>query len=510
MNTLNIIPYPLKSDRQEGFFHLLPDTVITVETTTRGLGEYLAQQLRPATGFPFDIQDAAQGKQPTNCILLVSESFPQTSEDGSYSLSVDSDNILIKAPTGIGVFYGIQTLLQLLPGEIGRQEPLPEKNWEIPQLTIEDNPRFSWRGMHLDVGRHFMPKAFIKTYIDLMARYKMNIFHWHLTDDQGWRIESRQHPKLTEISAWRTENGKSYGGYYSQDDVREIVEYAQERYITVVPEIEMPGHSLAVLAAYPELSCTGGPFEVPTTWGVFDDVFCAGNENAFTFLEHVLTEVFDLFPGPYIHIGGDECPKTRWKNCPKCQERIRQEGLKDEKELQSFFIQRIGRFLAEHDKHLVGWDEILEGGLAPDATVMSWRGVQGGITAAKLGHPVVMTPESHCYFDHYQSSDFLNEPKAFEGHVLPLETVYAFEPVPAELPPEMARYVLGAQGNVWTEYIPDSKQAEYMILPRMCALAEVVWSATHHRELKPFLARLADHYAYFDAVGLRYRHHEQR
>jgi hexosaminidase len=380
--------------------------------------------------------------------------------------------------------------------------------WTLPQTEIQDKPRFPWRGILLDVGRHFMPTEFIKTFIDLLARYKMNVFHWHLTEDQGWRIEIEQYPKLTEIGAWRTENGKPYGGYYTRAEVEEIVEYAQQRFVTVVPEIELPGHALAALAAYPEFSCTGGPFRIEEDEGIFKDVYCAGNEHTFEFLENILTEVIGLFPSPYIHIGGDECPKDRWKTCPKCQARIKAEGLNNEEELQSYVIKRIERFLNAHDKKLIGWDEILEGGLAPDATVMSWRGMEGGIKAAKQGHDVIMTPTSHCYFDYYQSEQYELEPRAHRGY-LPLETVYDFEPIPDGFTPEQAKHILGSQGNIWAEYISTPQQVQYMNFPRMCALAEVVWSDKSQRNLDDFLARLSKHYARFDILGVNYRHHQK-
>ncbi|HNM28087.1 MAG TPA: family 20 glycosylhydrolase, partial [Saprospiraceae bacterium] len=334
-----------------------------------------------------------------------------------------------------------------------------------PCCTIADAPRFAYRGLHLDVGRHFFPVEYIKRYIDLMAFHKVNVFHWHLTDDQGWRIEIKKYPKLNTVAVCRDStlighnadqprrfDGKPYCGFYTQEEIKEVVAYARERFITIVPEIEMPGHALAALSAYPELGCTGGPYKAAGSWGVFEDVFCAGNDETFRFVEEVLAEVCALFPGPYVHVGGDECPKTRWKNCPKCQARMKAEGLKDEHELQSYFIRRAENILAAHGKKLIGWDEILEGGLAPSATVMSWRGTEGGIAAAREHHDVIMTPTSNCYLDYYQSKNVDNEPLAIGGY-LPIEQVYAYEPVPDELTPEETRYILGVQANVWTEYI---------------------------------------------------------
>jgi hexosaminidase len=384
----------------------------------------------------------------------------------------------------------------------------------VPRVEIRDAPRFAWRGMHLDVGRHFFPVEFVKKYIDLLALHRMNTFHWHLTEDQGWRIEIQRYPRLAEVGGCRAEtmveknwdpfvgDGTRHCGYYTQEEVREVVAYAAERHVTVVPEIEMPGHSRAALAAYPELACTEGTFEVATRWGVFEDIYCP-SEETFTFLENVLTEVMDLFPSRYIHIGGDEAPKPRWSRSPVAQEIIRREGLADVHELQSWFIRRIQTFLASHGRRLVGWDEILEGGLAPDATVMSWRGMGGGIEAAEQGRDVVMTPSSHVYFDYYQGPED-EEPLAIGGFT-PLDTVYAFEPVPEELDPRHAHHVLGAQANVWTEYMKTPDHVEYMALPRMAALAEVVWSPREARDAESFLARLEAHLARLDALDVRYR-----
>ena len=434
--------------------------------------------------------------------------------DESYKLQIDDDKITITGRTKAGVIDGINTLHQLLltAPRVGGKKRLPE-------LTIEDYPRFAYRGMHLDVGRHFFPPEFIKKYLDIMALYKFNKFHWHLTEDQGWRIEIKKYPKLTEVGSIRKEtlighggrkrseytyDGKAYGGYYTQAEIKDIVAYAQERGITVIPEIEMPGHSLAALASYPELGCTGGPYEVATHWGVFEDIYCT-KESTFDFLENVLTEVMNMFPSQYIHIGGDEAPKTRWKECPACQRRIKEEGLKDEHELQSYFIRRIEKFLNRHGRSIIGWDEILEGGLAPNATVMSWRGTEGGIEAAKQGHDVIMTPGETCYFDHYQSKN-KNEPLAIGGY-LPLEKVYRYEPVPESLNAVEAQHILGAQGNVWTEYMPDSKQVEYMILPRMAALAEVDWTDKKKKDYADFSKRVKEHFKMYRKLGYNYCDH---
>jgi hexosaminidase len=423
-----------------------------------------------------------------------------------YFLEITPNFIKIRGRKA-GIFYGLQTLLQLLPVTI-------DKTAKISCMQIHDYPRFQWRGMHLDVSRHFFPKEFIFKYIDFLALYKMNTFHWHLTDDQGWRIEIKKYPLLTETGAWRkgtlvghsSDEGlltdtATYGGFYTQTEIREIVSYAQARHITIVPEIEMPGHSMAALRAYPQFSCSGKQQDVATGWGVFEHVFCTKDE-VFYFLEDVLTEVMELFPSTYIHIGGDECPKTSWKKCSACQARIQSEGLKDEYELQSYFITRIEKFINSKGRKLIGWDEILEGGLAPNAAVMSWRGTEGGIDAAKTKHYAVMTPGSHCYFDHYQG-DPTNEPLAIGGYTT-VEKVYSFEPVPAELDEEEAKYILGAQGNVWTEYMANEKHVEYMIFPRLCALAEVVWTPSKQKDWVDFRTRLIKHFDYFDQRNINY------
>ncbi|RZK94571.1 MAG: beta-N-acetylhexosaminidase, partial [Hymenobacter sp.] len=385
----------------------------------------------------------------------------------------------------------------------------------LPAVEVADKPRYSWRGMHLDVSRHFFPVEFVKQYIDYLALHKMNTFHWHLTDDQGWRIEIKKYPKLTSVGGYREGtlighygakvpeyDNVRYGGFYTQEQVKEVVKYAQDRYITVVPEIEMPGHALAALAAYPELSCTGGPFKVGQTWGVFDDIFCAGNEQTFSFLQDVLTEVMPLFPSKIVHIGGDEAPKTRWKTCPKCQARIKTEHLKDEHELQSYFVQRMEKFVNTKGKTIIGWDEILEGGLAPNAAVMSWRGMEGGTAAAKQKHQVVMTPGEFVYFDHAQG-DPAQEPLNIGGY-LPLAKVYSFEPTPPELNAEERKYILGAQANLWTEYIPTTQYVEYMVLPRMSALAEVLWTPASQKNWESFKVRMQPQYQRFAALGANY------
>jgi len=471
--------------------------------------EILSAELSSRLKSDFNLNLSNQGDKSIS--LNVASDVTDIGSEG-YEMNISDDGITIYATTPNGVFYGIQTLYQLFDSGT-----YYENGIELSHLTISDEPRFIWRGMHLDVGRHFFEVDFIKKYIDYLALHKMNIFHWHLTEDQGWRVEIEAYPKLTEISAYRDESlighyqdkprqwdGEKYGGYYTKSEMKEVVAYAKSKYITVVPEIEMPGHTQAVLAAYPELSCTGGPHTVAKLWGVHKEVFCAGKESTFEFLETVLTEVAAIFPSPYIHIGGDECPKDRWKEHDLDQKRIQAEGLKDEHELQSYFIKRIQGILDRLDKKLIGWDEILEGGLAPGAIVQSWRGMDGGIAAANANHEVIMSPTSHAYFDYYQSEDKENEPLAIGGF-LSLEKVYRFEPIPNNIDPDKQKYILGGQGNVWTEYISTPDKVEYMAMPRMSAMAEVLWSQATDRDYDNFTARMEWHYKRLDHMNINYR-----
>lgn len=516
--TLNLVPLPEKVEQYAGNFALGPETKILYTAGNeemKSLALYLSELIGPATGFDLEVSETDKGKRGNYSITLLLG--PETIEDDEgYSLSVEAKSVLIIGKTPAGVYYGIQTLRQLLPVQVEMDSTVEGVEWTVPCVEILDKPRFTYRGLHLDVGRHFFPASFIKRYIDLMALHKMNYFHWHLTEDQGWRIEIKKYPKLTEVGAYRDEtlvgharqqpleyDRERYGGFYTQDEIKEIVDYAARRYITVVPEIEMPGHAQAALASYPELGCTGGPYEVAKQWGVFREVFCAGNEQTFEFLENVLLEVIDLFPGHYIHVGGDECPKVRWEECPKCQARIEEEGLADEHELQSYFIRRIEEFLIVHDRKLIGWDEILEGGLAPEATVMSWRGTEGGIAAAKEHHDVIMTPTSHCYLDYYQG-DRETEPLAIGGY-LPLDTVYFYEPVPEELTEEEAKFILGTQGNVWTEYMKTPGYVEYMVYPRACALAETGWTPKELKNYDDFMQRMLGHQKRLQALNVNAR-----
>ena len=493
-----IIPKPEKIEINDGNFLLNDKTIIAVSDETKKIGELLANELKPSTGLPLPVEISASGDNKISLELVENT----TLGDEGYELISTTDGIKITAGKPAGLFYGCQSLKQLLPQEIFSKTLTENVKWEIPCVSIFDKPRFKWRGLMLDPCRHFWDINFVKKYIDLMALHKMNSFHWHLTEDQGWRIEIKKYPKLTEVAAWRNEDGKKYGGFYSQDQIREIVEYAAERFITVLPEIEMPGHSVAAIAAYPELSCFDEPAEIPTTWGVFENVYCAGNENTFQFLEDVLTEVFDLFPGEYIHIGGDECPKANWKKCPKCQERIKNENLNNEDELQSYFIKRMEKFINKNGKRLVGWDEILEGGLAPNATVMSWRGTEGGIAAAKQGHDVVMSPVTHCYLDFPQKED---EKIDIGGcTTTTTEKAYEFEPIPDELSDEEAKHVLGGQGNLWTEHIPTVERAEEMVYPRASALAEKLWSSKESTDFDDFKKRLDKHLKRLEILNVNY------
>ncbi len=509
---LGLIPEPLHVEKSDGFFAINDSTKIiaTDNPDVRKSVNYLNARLQKAGGMKLAVENSDANAGKNKIYFEVISDNPDFGSEG-YSLEINENGVKIKGEPA-GLFYAVQTFLQLLPPEIFSDTLVKNGNWRAPYVRIFDKPRFRWRGMHLDVGRHFFPVDFIKRYIDELALHKFNTFHWHLTEDQGWRIEIKKYPRLTEIGAWRegTQIGKTwqidsvrYGGFYTQDEIREVVKYAQDRFITIVPEIEMPGHCRAALASYPGLSCTGGPFEVATRWGVEPDIYCAGNDSVFTFLEDVLTEVMELFPSKYIHIGGDEAPKVRWENCSKCQARIKNEGLKDEHELQSYFIKRIEKFLNAHGRQIIGWDEILEGGLAPNAAVMSWRGISGGIAAAKQKHYVVMSPTSHCYFDYYQGPPEL-EPLAIGGY-LPLGKVYEYEPVPSELGEGETKYILGVQGNVWTEYIATPQHVEYMAFPRACALAEVAWSFPERRDSISFFNRLQKHLNRLDAENINYR-----
>ncbi len=531
-----VLPLPAELEEGRGEFALTGETRMVLSwgegadaELAREVVERWVGPLREASGLSLPLAGPGEGGggeavrivwKPgigAGAAVAPGEGLPGV-EAERYRLEVTGRGVELEASAPAGLYYGLRTLGQLIPGlgadggEYAGGGVLSA--WSIPAVEIEDTPRFPYRGMHLDVGRHFFGTEFVKRYVDLLASYKMNVFHWHLTEDQGWRIEIARYPRLTEVGSCRAESileknfdpyigdGVPHCGFYTQNEIREVVAYARERFVTVIPEIEMPGHSVAALAAYPELACTPGPFQVHTRWGVTRDIYCP-KEETFTFLEGVLTEVMELFPSPYIHIGGDEAPKAAWEESAVAQEVMRREGLADEEELQSWFIRRIESFLNAHGRSLIGWDEILEGGLAPNATVMSWRGEDGGVAAARDGHDVIMTPNGEVYLDHYQG-DALQEPLAIGGFS-PLEEVYAYEPVPGELSPAEARHVLGAQGNLWTEYITTTQHVEYMVLPRLLALAEVVWSPVGERCWESFARRLPHQLAVLDRAGVNYR-----
>ena len=495
-----IVPYPNHLETGRGTYRVTDRPVTcdsrTDERTQRAVVGFAAR-LATVTGGtnPVTVADEV----PASGIRFVTdESLPAE----GYELNVDGEGIEVRASQFPGFLYALQSLGQLLPAAVYGTEPAPDAAWEVPCVKIADAPRFAYRGMHLDVARHFFSVDEVKRYIDVMAIHKLNTLHWHLTDDQGWRIEIKRYPELTAVGSirkatvvrkeWGTYDGTPYGGFYTQDEIRDVVKYAADRGVTVIPEIDLPGHMLAALTAYPELGCTGGPYEVWGRWGVADDVLCPGREKTFEFLEGVLTEVMELFPSEYIHIGGDECPKVRWEKCPRCQAKIRQLGLKDDGEhtaehyLQSYVTDRIGKFLAQHGRRIIGWDEILEGRAPSDAVVMSWRGSEGGIAAAKLGHDVIMTPNSHFYFDYYQSLDTDAEPFGIGGYI-PMEQVYSYDPAFPELTPEQQKHILGVQANLWTEYVLSDEHLEYMLLPRLAALSEVQWCLPETKDWNRFI-----------------------
>ncbi len=500
---VSIIPQPVSVQVNNGKFIIDKKTVIVVnDAEDRKAADFFNDYLSRIYGYHLPVQ-----KQKTvSSIQLTTRRFIKTPSADAYTLQVTPAGVKIEGDTYSGTFYGIQSLIQLLPLQ-------KTASLSVPAVSIIDSPRFAYRGMHLDVGRHFFNVSFVKKYIDYIALHKMNYFHWHLTEDQGWRIEIKKYPNLTQTGSCRngTIIGRNpgtgndsirYCGYYTQDEIRDVVKYASDRHITVVPEIELPGHAEAALTSYPWLGCPGtGPYKVEEKWGVFKNVYCAGKDSTFLFLQDVLDEVIALFPSSYIHIGGDECPKTNWKTCPLCQARMKAEGLKDEHELQSYFIQRIEKYLNSKGRHIIGWDEILEGGLAPDATVMSWRGEEGGIAAAKQNHHVIMTPGNYVYFDHTQ---FKKDDSLTIGGYLPVEKVYSYEPVPKELSVEQGKYVLGAQANLWTEYMSYPSKVEYMIFPRMSALSEVLWSPKEKRDWSNFQPRLQDQFKRYDLWNVNY------
>jgi len=514
----SIIPEPVVYEKKRGSFTLQNKTDVFFLAGNELLAQnaaFLAGYLAKIENLEINLKPYQPGLPLPNEGIVLALS-PQDLQPEGYELTISKKRILIEGYDEAGVFYGIQTLRQLLPESLdGDNGNSGISKVKLKALYIKDYPQFAYRGMHLDVARHFFDAEYIKKFLELMALHKMNRFHWHLTDDQGWRIEIKQYPLLTEVGAWRKEtmtghlndeprqfDGIPYGGFFTQEEIIEIVAFASERFITVIPEIEMPGHATAALAGYPELGCTGGPYEVGTIWGIYEEAFCAGKDQTFEFLENVLTEVTELFPSEYIHIGGDEVLKNHWKECELCQARIAKEGLTDEDELQGYFINRIGSFLQSKDRKIIGWDEILDGELPQGAAVMSWRGVRGGIEAAKMGHDVIMTPVSHSYFDFYQDAPE-TEPLAIGGY-LTLRQVYSFQPIPQGMPQKEARHILGGQANVWTEYINSEEHLEYMVFPRAVAMAEVLWTPKEKHDFEGFIKRLNKHYQRLDALDVNY------
>ena len=518
-NRYELIPYPNDMEQMSGRFSFDDDTQIFISPECGDeVNEILAQfaeQFGKTAGKDLKIAE----KEGKNMMIV---KIDTTMSQEAYRLNISKKKIEITAATPNGVRYALQTVKQLLPVAIYGERLSADENWSVPCATINDAPRFGYRGMHLDVARHFFTLDEVKRILNVMAVHKLNTLHWHLTDDQGWRVEIKKYPRLTEVGSirnktmirkeWDNYDTTPYGGFYTQDELRDMVKYAADLGITIIPEIDLPGHMMAALASYPELGCTGGPYEVSGQWGIRDDVLCVGKEKTFEFIENVLLEIIDIFPSKYIHIGGDECPKIRWEKCPACQARIQKLGFKDDEHgkaehyLQSYTIERVEKFLNEHGRKIIGWDEILEGGLAPNATVMSWRGEKGGIEAAKQKHDVIMTPNTYLYFDYYQAKDVDNEPFGIGGY-LPLERVYSYEPMPASLTPEEQKYIKGVQANLWTEYIATFPHAQYMVLPRWAALCEIQWSSPEKKNYADFLSRLPQLIKWYDAEGYNYAKH---
>jgi len=508
---LTLVPQPSSVVERDGCFKLSAATAFSVSEELKKIANSFLWQINKSTGFQYSVKNGTQG----DVQFLLDESLDGLGDEG-YQLEVTPKSVVLKAFSPAGIFYGTRTLLQLLPVDILRDAEVSDVAWEIPCVSITDQPRFGWRGMMLDCCRHFMPKEFVKKFIDLLAFYKMNRFHWHLTEDQGWRIEIKKYPKLTEIGSyrsetvvdktWLTENpvydGKPEWGFYTQEDVKEIVAYASERFVTVVPEIEMPGHCQAALAAYPELGNSGKKLSVLPQWGINEDVFNV-EDSTIEFLKNVLSEVIGLFPSEFIHIGGDECPKDQWRVSETAQAKMKKLSLQNEDELQSWFIRQMDQYLTEKGRRLVGWDEILEGGLAANATVMSWRGEEGGVAAAKAGHDVVMAPHQYVYFDHNQHQVQVDSEVRIGG-LITLKDVYAYEPIPAGMSEEEAQHVLGAQGQIWTEYMKNGKEVEWMAFPRMLALSEVLWSPKDKKDYPEFSERYPHLLKQLDLMDVNY------
>lgn len=499
---INVIPKPLSLVQNEGSFKVTKSTKFYASTPeAKTIATFFASKIESSTGYDLAISEE---EVSSNAIALLIDNSLEVNDEG-YTLDATDKLVSIKAKTAKGLFYGMQTLMQLLPAEIESTTVVNGIAWTLPCVTIKDEPRFAYRGIMLDPCRHFIPVENIKKQLDVLALFKINQFHWHLTEDQGWRIEIKKYPKLTEIGSKRVDGeGTEYSGFYTQEQIKEVVAYASERFINVIPEIELPGHALAAISAYPELSCKGDSLSPRIIWGVEEDVYCAGKEETFKFLEDVIAEVVPLFPGEYFHIGGDECPKVRWEKCPLCQKRMRENKLKNEHELQSYFVQRIEKVLASHGKKMIGWDEILEGGLAPSATVMSWRGEDGGIAAASMDHDVIMTPGSNgMYLDHYQGDSKI-EPVAIGGYTL-LEKTYSYNPVPDTLAGlGKSNFVKGVQGNIWSEYMYTTDLMEYRIYPRILAVAEIGWTPLEGKDYKDFERRIDNALVRLDCHGINY------
>ena len=499
---INVIPKPLSLVQNEGSFKVTKSTKFYASTPeAKTIATFFASKIESSTGYDLAISEE---EVSSNAIALLIDNSLEVNDEG-YTLDATDKQVSIKAKTAKGLFYGMQTLMQLLPAEIESTTVVNGIAWTLPCVTIKDEPRFAYRGIMLDPCRHFIPVENIKKQLDVLALFKINQFHWHLTEDQGWRIEIKKYPKLTEIGSKRVDGeGTEYSGFYTQEQIKEVVAYASERFINVIPEIELPGHALAAISAYPELSCKSDSLSPRIIWGVEEDVYCAGKEETFKFLEDVISEVVTLFPGEYFHIGGDECPKVRWEKCPLCQKRMRENKLKDEHELQSYFVQRIEKVLASHGKKMIGWDEILEGGLAPSATVMSWRGEDGGIAAASMDHDVIMTPGSNgMYLDHYQGDSKI-EPVAIGGYTL-LEKTYSYNPVPDTLVGlGKSNFVKGVQGNIWSEYMYTTDLMEYRIYPRILAVAEIGWTPLEGKDYKDFERRIDNALVRLDCHGINY------
>ena len=492
---IHVIPAPSRIRIQEGAFTFTSDSKVMVDRESIGLRNValsLVDRIESASGVRLELSLTSAGERPIGSILYTTEGSDPVLGGEGYVLDIDPEGIRITASDPCGAFYGTQTLRQLLPSEIEGNAAMADlRGWMVPAVRIHDSPRFTWRGMMLDCCRHFMSVDFVKRYIGLLSHYKLNRFHWHLTDDQGWRIEIEKYPKLTDVGSWRTEpGGERYGGYYTKSQVRDVVQYALDRHVTVVPEIEMPGHATAALAAYPDLSCTGEPLCVATDWGIFHDVLCAGKETTFEFLQDVLIEVMELFPGEYVHIGGDECPKERWRECADCQRRMVEEALESEDELQGYFVGRIEAFLRDRGRRLIGWEDIVAGGPPASAMVQSWRSMNGAAEAAKLGHDVIVSPISHAYFDADIATTDLRQ-------------VYSFEPVPGRLAAGDQAHIIGGECNMWTEHAPQ-EIVDRKMFPRLLAMSECLWSQPANRDVADFHHRLQHHYKRLRELGVDY------